>query len=147
MSYQRLIRGPALALAGLVRLYQRLISPMFAPSCRYYPCCSQYSITALRRLGLVKGLALTAWRLLRCNPWSPGGVDHVPERWPAPSSASLSTVAGQSAAGQLTPSPTQAAIPAANPGVRSGQRLVLAMSTGPEPVVQEATRKVYNGLV
>ena len=78
---KRLIRLPALALAGLFRLYQVAISPLFPPSCRYYPCCSSYGITALKRHGLIRGLALTTWRLVRCNPWSKGGVDHVPERW------------------------------------------------------------------
>jgi len=78
-----LIRLPALALIGVVRLYQKLISPVTPPSCRYYPCCSAYAVTALRRHGLMRGLPLTVWRLLRCNPWSRGGVDHVPEAWPS----------------------------------------------------------------
>ena len=48
-----------------------------APTCKYYPSCSQYAADALRRHGLVKGSLKTAWRLLRCNPWSRGGVDYA----------------------------------------------------------------------
>ena len=58
-----------------VRLYQRAISPALPPRCKYHPSCSQYAITAIRRFGILRGLVLTAWRLLRCNPWSHGGVD------------------------------------------------------------------------
>jgi uncharacterized protein len=70
----------ALPLIWLVRAYQLLISPLTPPSCRFYPCCSSYAITALRRFGPLKGSWLTVRRLLRCNPWNPGGVDHVPQR-------------------------------------------------------------------
>ena len=69
---------PALVLIAPIRFYQRFISRYTPPSCRYYPCCSSYAITALRTRGAVVGTALTVWRLLRCNPWSEGGVDHVP---------------------------------------------------------------------
>lgn len=68
----------ARALAGAVRGYQLVVSPWFAPTCRYYPSCSAYGLEALRTHGAVRGLALTGWRILRCNPWSRGGVDHVP---------------------------------------------------------------------
>lgn len=67
-------------LMGLIRLYQWTISPLLGPVCRYYPSCSHYGYEAVRVHGAVKGSALTAWRILRCNPWSPGGVDHVPPR-------------------------------------------------------------------
>ncbi|WP_098483825.1 membrane protein insertion efficiency factor YidD [Georgenia soli] len=67
-------------LLGLVRVYQAVVSPWLPPSCKYYPSCSAYAVTALRRHGALKGTALAAWRLLRCNPWSLGGVDHVPPR-------------------------------------------------------------------
>lgn len=67
-------------LTGLVRGYQLVVSPWFAPTCRYYPSCSQYAIDALRIHGPLKGTGLAGWRLLRCNPWSDGGVDHVPPR-------------------------------------------------------------------
>ena len=77
-------RGPSEPLRTLVvavlRLYQRWISPAFGPRCRYYPSCSHYGYEAIRVHGAVKGTALTAWRILRCNPWTPGGVDHVPPR-------------------------------------------------------------------
>ena len=74
---------PALVLIAPIRFYQRFISRYTPPSCRYYPCCSSYAITALRTRGAVVGTALTVWRLLRCNPWSAGGVDHVPlTGWP-----------------------------------------------------------------
>lgn len=66
-----------------VRGYQLVVSPWFAPTCRYYPSCSRYAIDALSTHGAVKGLVMSAWRLLRCNPWSRGGVDVVPAQWPA----------------------------------------------------------------
>jgi hypothetical protein len=62
----------------LVRLYQLLISPLLpANTCKYHPTCSQYAIDAIRKYGLVVGSAKAAWRLLRCNPWSRGGVDYA----------------------------------------------------------------------
>jgi putative membrane protein insertion efficiency factor len=60
-----------------VRVYQ-VISSAFAPRCKYYPSCSNYAITAIRRYG-VKGIMMATWRILRCNPWSHGGVDYVDE--------------------------------------------------------------------
>jgi putative membrane protein insertion efficiency factor len=59
-----------------LRLYQLLISPLFPASCKYHPSCSQYAIEAIRKHGILRGSAKAAWRLLRCNPWSHGGVDH-----------------------------------------------------------------------
>jgi putative membrane protein insertion efficiency factor len=50
---------------------------MTGPRCKYYPTCSQYALDALREFGLLRGLVLAGWRLLRCNPWSMGGVDHA----------------------------------------------------------------------
>ena len=67
-------------LVGLVRLYQLLISPLLGPTCRYYPSCSAYAVQALTVHGAVRGSWLSVRRLLRCHPWSPGGVDHVPPR-------------------------------------------------------------------
>ncbi|MCX6398740.1 MAG: membrane protein insertion efficiency factor YidD [Propionibacteriales bacterium] len=67
-------------LIGLVRGYQLLISPLLGPTCRYYPSCSAYAVQALQVHGAIKGTWLAVRRLLRCHPWSPGGVDHVPER-------------------------------------------------------------------
>lgn len=65
----------ALALAP-IRFYQRVISPAIPAHCRYYPTCSHYAVGAIRRYGVLRGLVLAGWRLLRCNPWSHGGVDH-----------------------------------------------------------------------
>jgi putative membrane protein insertion efficiency factor len=59
----------------LIKAYQAF-SSMREPRCKYYPSCSNYAATAIRRYGL-KGLAMATWRLLRCNPWSDGGVDYV----------------------------------------------------------------------
>ncbi len=63
-----------------VRLYQKLISPLKPPSCRFTPTCSQYAIEAFREWGFFCGLALAIWRILRCNPFSKGGEDPVPLR-------------------------------------------------------------------
>jgi uncharacterized protein len=62
---------------GLVYVYRWMISPLLGNRCKYYPSCSQYALDALREYGLVKGSILAGWRLLRCNPWSHGGVDHA----------------------------------------------------------------------
>ncbi len=68
------------AMLGAVRFYRRQISPNKGGSCcRYVPTCSQYAVTAIERYGALKGGRLAAWRLLRCNPWSKGGYDPVPE--------------------------------------------------------------------
>ncbi len=61
-----------------IRLYQRFVSPLFPPCCRFTPTCSQYAIEALRKHGPFKGLALAVWRILRCNPWGGSGYDPVP---------------------------------------------------------------------
>jgi putative membrane protein insertion efficiency factor len=62
-------------LTALVRAYQ-VATTNFAPRCKYYPSCSNYAITAIGRYG-IKGMAMAAWRIVRCNPWSQGGVDYV----------------------------------------------------------------------
>ena len=64
-----------------VRGYQKFISPLKKPSCRFYPTCSTYSLKAFEKHGAVKGLYLTIRRLLRCNPFNPGGIDYVPEEF------------------------------------------------------------------
>lgn len=64
-----------------IRLYSRLISPMRPATCRFYPSCSAYAVTALRRFGPVRGGWLAMRRLGRCHPWNPGGVDIVPLTW------------------------------------------------------------------
>ncbi len=67
-------------LVAPIRLYQRWISPAFAPRCRYYPTCSAYAVQAIRELGPIRGSILAGWRLLRCNPFSRGGVDELSDR-------------------------------------------------------------------
>lgn len=75
-------RTLALPLIWVIRAYQLIISPMRPPTCRYYPSCSAYAVTALERHGLARGTWLAVRRLLRCHPWTPGGVDHVPPAAP-----------------------------------------------------------------
>jgi uncharacterized protein len=67
-------------LVAPIRLYQRFISPAFAPRCRYYPTCSEYGVQAIRELGPIRGTILAVWRVLRCNPFSHGGVDEIADR-------------------------------------------------------------------
>jgi len=66
----------AVATAPIV-FYQRFVSPAFPRRCRYEPTCSRYAVRALREYGILRGLVLATWRLLRCNPWSRGGYDPV----------------------------------------------------------------------
>ena len=61
-----------------IRFYQRYISPLTPPTCRFTPSCSTYAIQAIRKHGPFKGLALAVWRILRCNPWGGSGYDPVP---------------------------------------------------------------------
>ena len=68
-------------LIGLIKLYRVTISKVTPPCCRYYPSCSAYGLTAIRRFGSVKGGYLTVRRILRCNPFRPGGSDPVPEEF------------------------------------------------------------------
>ncbi len=66
--------GRAVVIAP-IRLYQLLLSPLFGDRCKYHPSCSHYAIDAINEFGILRGLVLAGWRLLRCNPWSHGGVD------------------------------------------------------------------------
>ena len=63
-----------------VRLYRRSLSPGLPARCKYHPSCSAYAVEAIRRHGILRGAVLAAWRLLRCNPWSHGGVDFVEDQ-------------------------------------------------------------------
>lgn len=67
-------------LIRLIRFYQRRISPLFGPRCRYFPSCSQYAAEAIERFGALYGTYLAVKRLLRCNIFFPGGYDPVPEK-------------------------------------------------------------------
>lgn len=69
-------------LITLIRGYQLLLSPLLGQHCRFYPSCSQYAREAIEQHGVLRGIGLAAWRILRCHPWHPGGIDPVPE--PAP---------------------------------------------------------------
>ena len=64
----------------LIGLYRKYISPLKPPCCRFTPTCSAYAVEAFQKRGFFVGLALTVWRILRCNPFSKGGYDPVPEK-------------------------------------------------------------------
>ncbi|MDE6781821.1 MAG: membrane protein insertion efficiency factor YidD [Ruminococcus sp.] len=68
-------------LVMLVNFYRKFVSPLFPPCCKYYPTCSTYALTAIERFGAFRGMLLAVWRILRCNPWSMGGIDYVPEKF------------------------------------------------------------------
>jgi putative membrane protein insertion efficiency factor len=74
----KLTRLPGAAFIGLIELYQRWISPLLGPRCRYFPSCSQYAVLAVERHGLLRGCYLAGRRLLRCHPFHAGGYDPVP---------------------------------------------------------------------
>lgn len=61
-------------------LYQRLISPLTGPVCRFHPTCSEYARTAIERFGVMRGTTLSFRRIIRCHPWNPGGIDLVPDK-------------------------------------------------------------------
>lgn len=61
-------------------MYQKHISSRTPPRCRFYPTCSQYTYTAIERFGVFRGTLMGMWRILRCNPFNPGGYDPVPEK-------------------------------------------------------------------
>ncbi|MEO7405011.1 MAG: membrane protein insertion efficiency factor YidD [Burkholderiales bacterium] len=65
-------------LRSLIRAYRYAVSPVLGSNCRFTPSCSEYALEALKRHGLLRGSALAAWRVVRCNPWSHGGYDPVP---------------------------------------------------------------------
>lgn len=67
-----------LLLIALVRFYQYAISPLFGRRCRYFPTCSEYTVDAIRKYGVIKGGWLGIKRIFRCHPWHPGGYDPVP---------------------------------------------------------------------
>lgn len=67
-------------LIGLIRLYQRLLSPLLGPRCRFHPTCSAYAVQSLERHGVVRGSVLAARRIARCHPLNEGGFDPVPDK-------------------------------------------------------------------
>lgn len=75
---ESLRRLPARIIVAVVTLYQRTLSRVLPPTCRFEPSCSMYMITAVRRHGAIVGLLLGLWRIARCNPFNPGGYDPVP---------------------------------------------------------------------
>lgn len=75
---EKLRRIPSLAAIGLIMFYRAAISPMFPSCCRFVPTCSEYGLIAFRRYGFLKGLKLTAKRLIKCHPGGPHGYDPVP---------------------------------------------------------------------
>jgi putative membrane protein insertion efficiency factor len=79
LSVRAVVAAPAI---WLIRAYQLFVSPMRPPTCRFYPSCSAYALTAIQRFGVLRGSWLAARRLIRCHPWNPGGVDDVPLRDP-----------------------------------------------------------------
>ena len=75
----KLVNIPRFILLGLIRLYQKVISPALLPdTCRFYPTCSHYGYQAIYKYGAIKGTGMAIWRLLRCNPYNDGGFDPVP---------------------------------------------------------------------
>nr|WP_285592972.1 membrane protein insertion efficiency factor YidD [Kineosporia sp. NBRC 101731] len=75
---RRILGVPRLLIIGFLILYRLLVSPLYGQTCRFYPSCSQYALTAVQQHGALRGSWLAGRRLLRCNPWNAGGVDHVP---------------------------------------------------------------------
>ena len=66
--------------SALIRVYQRVVSPWLGNRCKYHPSCSEYAAQAITRFGILRGLVLAGYRLLRCNPWSHGGFDPVDDQ-------------------------------------------------------------------
>ncbi|HLW89150.1 MAG TPA: membrane protein insertion efficiency factor YidD [Terriglobales bacterium] len=62
---------------GLLRAYRRAVSPLLPPACRYVPTCSEYAMEAVERYGAIRGSAMAVWRVLRCHPFTQGGLDPV----------------------------------------------------------------------
>jgi putative membrane protein insertion efficiency factor len=73
--FELVLRLPSLLLVGMVRLYQCTLSPMLGRYCRFEPTCSQYFIESVRKYGAIRGSLRGIWRIIRCNPWTPGGYD------------------------------------------------------------------------
>ncbi len=74
-----ILRLPRMAVAGLIKIYQKLVSPNLGPNCRFQPTCSSYALEAVQKHGVVRGLGLAAKRIGKCHPLHPGGYDPVPD--------------------------------------------------------------------
>jgi len=74
----KVLQIPMLPFLLLIKIWQKFIAPGLTPRCKYYPSCSHYTFEAIKRYNII-GVFLGAWRVVRCNPFSHGGVDHVPE--------------------------------------------------------------------
>jgi uncharacterized protein len=74
---QRASRWARAIVVAPIAVYQRVISPAIPRRCKYEPTCSRYALEAIREYGILRGVVLASWRLLRCNPWSYGGYDPV----------------------------------------------------------------------
>lgn len=87
------VRPLTALLLAPIRLYQKFISPLFGPRCRYYPSCSKYAQQAITTHGPVKGILLATGRILRCHPWTAGGIDPIPNKgsWRSPKVIEVST--------------------------------------------------------
>jgi hypothetical protein len=75
---RRIRNLPRMLVLALIRLYQMTLSKGMPPTCRFYPSCSHYGYQAVYKYGAVKGSLMAVWRILRCNPFNPGGYDPVP---------------------------------------------------------------------
>jgi putative membrane protein insertion efficiency factor len=84
----RFVRIPRIPVLLAITAYQRTLSPDHGPLsrlfpngyCKYHPSCSQYAYEVVDKLGIIRGVPLAAWRILRCNPWSKGGIDNIPTK-------------------------------------------------------------------
>ena len=120
--------GPSLAarvLLALVAAYQRWLSPALPPRCRFYPSCSAYAAQAVRTHGAGRGTALAGWRVLRCQPFSAGGIDEVPPRRgtkdePAALSQATTACSSRTRSSDVAPTtPPRAVLTTPNQGVPS----------------------------
>jgi hypothetical protein len=76
----RIVLVPRNVLILFIRGWRTVVSPLYGDVCRFHPSCSAYGLGAVQQFGVVKGGAMTLWRILRCNPWARGGIDDVPAR-------------------------------------------------------------------
>jgi len=127
------VRPRAIFLAP-IRLYQRFVSPALPRRCKYYPTCSAYAVDAIRELGVLRGLVVAAWRLLRCNPFSHGGHDPIENRTLFRASIPLESSAPARERSGTTPATYSASRPPS-----WGHRCSLAPASGSSGSVQGAS--------